>query len=80
MSAPKVSEPSTWREIVASALDWEQAHVSLDRAIEGLPAELRGDRPVAAGQQSPDDRDGENLRCGRGCCRVEPSPGSAPEQ
>lgn len=35
---------STWREIVASSLDWEQAHASLDHAIEGLPAELRGKR------------------------------------
>jgi uncharacterized damage-inducible protein DinB len=34
-----------WRHIVASALDWEQAHASLDHAIEGLPADLRGKRP-----------------------------------
>jgi uncharacterized damage-inducible protein DinB len=34
-----------WREIVSSTLDWEQAHVSLDRAVEGLPADLRGRRP-----------------------------------
>jgi uncharacterized damage-inducible protein DinB len=36
---------SDWREIVASALDWEQAHVSLDRAVQDLPAQLRGHRP-----------------------------------
>jgi uncharacterized damage-inducible protein DinB len=36
---------TAWREIVASSLDWEQAHASLDHAIEGLPAELRGKRP-----------------------------------
>src|SRR4051812_20762807 len=35
----------TWRSIIASSLDWEQAHAKLDSAIEGLPAELRGKRP-----------------------------------
>ena len=34
-----------WRAIVASSLDWEQAHASLDSAVKGLPAELRGKRP-----------------------------------
>jgi uncharacterized damage-inducible protein DinB len=34
--------PQTWREIVASALDWEQAHAGLDSALANLPAELRG--------------------------------------
>lgn len=33
-----------WKEIVASALDWEQAHASLDAALANLPAELRGKR------------------------------------
>ena len=37
--------PQTWKEIVASALDWEQAHVSLDAALANFPAELRGKRP-----------------------------------
>jgi len=40
-----MSKGSSWREIVASALDWEQAHVGLDKALEGLPKELRGRRP-----------------------------------
>jgi uncharacterized damage-inducible protein DinB len=40
-----MAQPQEWRRIVASALDWEQAHASLDHAIEGLPAELRGRRP-----------------------------------
>ena len=31
-----MSETTSWREIVASSLDWEQAHVSLDRAIDDL--------------------------------------------
>jgi uncharacterized damage-inducible protein DinB len=35
-----------WRRIVASSLDWEQAHASLDSAIKGLPAGLRGTRPA----------------------------------
>lgn len=34
-----------WRPIVASALDWEQAHASFDAAVDGLPAGLRGTRP-----------------------------------
>jgi hypothetical protein len=36
------------REIVASTLDWEQAHVGLERALAGLPHELRGRRPEGA--------------------------------
>jgi len=40
-----MSDTSGWREIVASALDWEQAHASFDRAVDDLPAELRGSRP-----------------------------------
>ena len=34
-----------WREIVASSLDWEQAHAGLERSVDGLAAELRGRRP-----------------------------------
>ena len=34
-----------WAEIVASSLDWEQAHAGLDAAVKGLPANLRGQRP-----------------------------------
>ncbi len=34
-----------WRDIVASSLDWEQAHVKLEHALDGLPAQLRGVRP-----------------------------------
>lgn len=43
-----MTPPTFWREIVASTLDWEQAHVGLDRALAGLPAELRGRRPHGA--------------------------------
>jgi uncharacterized damage-inducible protein DinB len=35
-----------WRTIVASSLDWEQAHSSLENAVRGLPPELRGKRPA----------------------------------
>src|SRR5262245_14529528 len=35
----------TWRDIVASSLDWEQAHASFDSAVKGLPPALRGKRP-----------------------------------
>jgi uncharacterized damage-inducible protein DinB len=34
-----------WRGIVASSLDWEQAHVSFTNAVAGLAADLRGRRP-----------------------------------
>jgi uncharacterized damage-inducible protein DinB len=36
-----------WRTIIASALDWEQAHVSFDGAVAHLPRALRGLRPEA---------------------------------
>jgi uncharacterized damage-inducible protein DinB len=36
---------ANWRQIVASALNWDQAHATLDKAIDGLPPELRGKRP-----------------------------------
>ena len=42
MTAP---ENERWRAIVASALDWEQAHANLDHAVRGLAPELRGRRP-----------------------------------
>jgi uncharacterized damage-inducible protein DinB len=40
-----MTAPTDWRRIVASALDWEQAHAKFDSAIDGLPPELRGRRP-----------------------------------
>jgi hypothetical protein len=36
---------AAWTSIVASSLDWEQAHASLEHAIKGLAPELRGRRP-----------------------------------
>ena len=34
-----------WRAIVASSIDWRQAHATFDDAVAGLSAELRGRRP-----------------------------------
>ena len=34
-----------WRQIVASSLDWDQAHASFDAAVKGLAVENRGRRP-----------------------------------
>src|ERR1700712_707379 len=34
-----------WRRIVASALDWEQAHATFDSAVADLAPKLRGTRP-----------------------------------
>lgn len=39
-----MSSEDGWRGIVASSLDWEQAHAKLDTALDGLPVELRGRR------------------------------------
>ncbi|HEY9226317.1 MAG TPA: DinB family protein [Gemmatimonadaceae bacterium] len=40
-----MGEQADWRAIVASSLDWEQAHAKLDSAIADLPVDLRGKRP-----------------------------------
>ncbi len=32
------------RDLLSKLLDWEDAHVSFDTAVEGIPAELRGAR------------------------------------
>ncbi|MFN2637069.1 MAG: DinB family protein [Gemmatimonadaceae bacterium] len=40
-----MAETEKWRSIVASSLDWEQAHASLDSAVKGLPPAMRGKRP-----------------------------------
>jgi uncharacterized damage-inducible protein DinB len=40
-----VPNDEAWKAIVASSLDWEQAHLSLDNALKDLPASLRGRRP-----------------------------------
>src|SRR5437762_6015966 len=41
-----VAKKEEWRTIVASSLDWEQAHASLESALKGLAPELRGKRPT----------------------------------
>jgi uncharacterized damage-inducible protein DinB len=35
-----------WRTIVASSLDWEQAHAKLESAVKNLALPLRGQRPA----------------------------------
>ncbi len=40
-----MSNKEEWRAIVASSLDWEQAHSSLENSLKGLAPELRGRRP-----------------------------------
>jgi len=42
---PTRTKPGDWKAIVASSLDWEQAHVSLEHALKSLPAKLRAGRP-----------------------------------
>ena len=34
-----------WRSIVASSLDWEQAHSKLESVVKGLAPSLQGVRP-----------------------------------
>jgi len=41
--AENVTAP--WRTIVASSLDWREAHATFDDAVTGMSAELRGRRP-----------------------------------
>ena len=40
-----MADNQDWRAIVASSLDWEQAHAGLDSSIANVPPELRGKRP-----------------------------------
>jgi uncharacterized damage-inducible protein DinB len=40
-----MTEKQDWRAIVASSLDWEQAHAKIENAVKGLAAPLRGQRP-----------------------------------
>lgn len=40
-----VSSDASLREHLANALSWESAHLSLEDAVKGLPAGLRGKRP-----------------------------------
>ena len=41
-----MTDKKDWRAIVASSLDWEQAHATLENAVKGLPVPLRGVRPA----------------------------------
>jgi len=40
------TELQKWAAIVASSLTWEQAHASLEHAVDELPSSLRGKRPA----------------------------------
>ncbi|MFL5487624.1 MAG: DinB family protein [Gemmatimonadaceae bacterium] len=40
-----MAQTEAWRAIVASSLNWEQAHSSLENVLRGIPQELRGRRP-----------------------------------
>ena len=40
-----MTDKQDWRAIVASSLDWEQAHAKLESAVKGLAPPLRGHRP-----------------------------------
>ncbi len=37
--------PDPLRTFLAHLLDWEEAHVGFDKAVRGIPPELRGARP-----------------------------------
>jgi hypothetical protein len=41
-----MDENAAPRAHIAKALDWDDAHVGFDKALEGLPPELRGRRPA----------------------------------
>lgn len=36
------------RELLRRALAWEDAHVSFDKAVDGIPPDLRGQQPAGA--------------------------------
>jgi len=38
----------SWHDIVASSLDWEEAHIKLESGLKNLPVKLRGKRPEGA--------------------------------
>jgi hypothetical protein len=41
-----VSNDKSLRELLGRLLEWEDAHVGFDRAIDGIPADLRGRTPA----------------------------------
>jgi hypothetical protein len=42
----KINESNMLREHLIKLLDWEDAHVSFDAAVEGIPPPLQGVRPA----------------------------------
>lgn len=43
MTKEKSADP--WRAIIASSIDWREAHATFDDAVAGLSVEIRGSRP-----------------------------------
>ena len=41
-----MTDKPDWRSIIASSLDWEQAHSKLESVVKGLPPSLQGVRPA----------------------------------
>ena len=41
-----MTDKPDWRSIIASSLDWEQAHSKLESVVKGLPPSLQGVRPT----------------------------------
>lgn len=42
---PRERDVERFREQLAKALDWREAHAGFEAAVDGLPPELRGTRP-----------------------------------
>ena len=42
---PERHTPDSWRAIIASSIDWKQAHATFDDAVADLQPEFRGRRP-----------------------------------
>jgi hypothetical protein len=43
-----VSSDDAPRDLLSKLLDWEDAHIAFDAAVEGIPPESRGSRPEGA--------------------------------
>jgi uncharacterized damage-inducible protein DinB len=41
-----IADDRSLRQLLSKALAWEDAHVSFDTVTDGVPAELRGERPA----------------------------------
>jgi uncharacterized damage-inducible protein DinB len=41
-----MNRPDPFRDHLARALEWDEAHVTFDKAIDGIPADRRGAQPA----------------------------------